>query len=68
LVVELLISGDASMSKSEKFWDKRANEFYENDEKKFEQTYRKTVENTRKHLNIGFHETFSPLLEQIVFT
>ncbi|MHA1976255.1 MAG: hypothetical protein ACW98I_05080 [Candidatus Hodarchaeales archaeon] len=56
------------MSKSEKFWDKRANEFYENDEKKFEQTYRKTVENTRKHLNIGFHETFSPLLEQIVFT
>ncbi|MHA1978627.1 MAG: class I SAM-dependent methyltransferase [Candidatus Hodarchaeales archaeon] len=41
------------MSKSEKFWDKHANDYYEKGEKKFERTYSKTVENTRKYLNIN---------------
>ncbi len=37
------------MNKSEKFWDKRAVEYDEN-EKKWEETYNKALENTKKHL------------------
>ena len=38
------------MNKSERFWDKQANN-YDKQEKKYEQTYSKAVENTKKHLN-----------------
>jgi 2-polyprenyl-3-methyl-5-hydroxy-6-metoxy-1,4-benzoquinol methylase len=38
------------MNRTEKFWDKRASE-YEKNEKKYEQTYSKTVENAKKYLN-----------------
>ncbi|MCE7748407.1 MAG: class I SAM-dependent methyltransferase [Candidatus Heimdallarchaeota archaeon] len=37
------------MSKSEKFWDKRATE-YNKDEKNWEETFNKALENTKKHL------------------
>lgn len=37
------------MSKSEKFWDKRAIE-YDRNEKKWEQTYNKALENTKRYL------------------
>ncbi len=37
------------MNKSEKFWDKRATE-YKKDEKNWEETYNKALENTKKHL------------------
>ena len=40
------------MDKSEKFWDKRATEYNEN-EKKWEDTYNKALENTKKYLNVG---------------
>jgi 2-polyprenyl-3-methyl-5-hydroxy-6-metoxy-1,4-benzoquinol methylase len=40
------------MDRSEKFWDRRASE-YDRDEEKYEQTYRKTIENTRTHLSPG---------------
>jgi len=38
------------MNKSEIFWDKISNR-YDNRIKKYEQTYIKTIENTRKYLN-----------------
>ncbi|KPL08041.1 hypothetical protein AMJ86_02135 [bacterium SM23_57] len=38
------------MNKSEKFWDKISNR-YDNLLKKYEQTYIKTIENTKKYLN-----------------
>ena len=38
------------MNKSVKFWDKRSSE-YENNEKKYEEKYYKTVEKTKKFLN-----------------
>lgn len=37
------------MNKSEKFWDKRAVE-YDKNEKKWEETYNKALENTKKYL------------------
>ena len=38
------------MNKSEKFWDNRAKE-YDRQDKKWELSYNKAVENTKKHLN-----------------
>ena len=40
------------MNKTEKFWDKLANQF-DRRTKHFEQAYIKTVENTKKHLHAG---------------
>ena len=40
------------MDKSEKFWDKVANK-YDKTEKRFEQIHIKTVENTKKYLNVN---------------
>jgi ubiquinone/menaquinone biosynthesis C-methylase UbiE len=44
--------GMQSMDRSEKFWDGRANE-YDRGEEKYQQTYGKTVENTKRHLHRG---------------
>jgi ubiquinone/menaquinone biosynthesis C-methylase UbiE len=44
--------GMQSMDRSEKFWDGRANE-YDRGEEKYQQTYCKTVENTKRHLHRG---------------
>ena len=38
------------MNKSAKFWDKQSNN-YDKQEKPYEQTYIKAVENIKKHLN-----------------
>ncbi|MFZ2412452.1 MAG: class I SAM-dependent methyltransferase [Candidatus Methanoperedens sp.] len=40
------------MNKSEKFWDRMANN-YDRDEKKDEQTYIKIIEQTKKHIKIS---------------
>ena len=40
------------MNKSEKFWDKTANN-YDQEEKKDEQTYIKIIEKTKKYLKIS---------------
>jgi 2-polyprenyl-3-methyl-5-hydroxy-6-metoxy-1,4-benzoquinol methylase len=40
------------MDRSEKFWDRRARE-YDRDEEKYEQTYRRTIESTRRRLSPG---------------
>ena len=40
------------MKRSEKFWDQRSNE-YDRNEDKYEQSYNKTVESTRKYLSTG---------------
>jgi ubiquinone/menaquinone biosynthesis C-methylase UbiE len=42
--------GMQTMNRVERFWDKQANE-YDKNESKFEQTYHKTVANTKQYLN-----------------